>query len=57
MEVQIFDINGKRVAQREYFPISRRKHNEFSLNGKDKGIYVVNIILEDTIKTTKIRLK
>lgn len=57
MEVQIFDINGKKVAQRAYYPLDNVAQNDFNLNGNNKGIYVVNIIVGNTIKTTKILLK
>jgi len=57
MEVQIFDINGKKVAQRNYYSKEEKEQYKFDLSRNDKGVFVVNLIVGDSIKTTRIRLK
>ncbi len=56
MEIKIFDSKGEVMAERYYYPKDRRKETRFKLDGARAGIYVVNIIIEDVVKTARMRL-
>ncbi len=57
MEVKIYDVNGKIVANRVYYPRDEEGHYEFDLSNEDKGIYFVNIIVGNEVKSKKLILK
>ncbi|HYW95369.1 MAG TPA: T9SS type A sorting domain-containing protein [Bacteroidales bacterium] len=57
MEVKIYDANGKVVAERVYYPRDEKIHYEFDLSSEDKGIYFVNIIVDNEVKSKKLLLK
>ncbi len=57
MEVKIYDVNGKVVAERVYYPRDEDGHYEFDLSDNDKGIYFVNIIVDNQVKSRKLILK
>ena len=57
MEVEIFDINGKKVVRRSYYPEGNHEQLKFDLKGNDKGIYIVSIIVENAVRTRRLRLK
>ena len=57
MEVKIYDTNGKIVAQRVYYPRVQEENYEFDLTPDDKGIYFVNIIIGNEVKTKKLILR
>ncbi len=57
MEIKIFDTQGKMVAERHYFPQGKKVQSEFLLLENEPGVYIVNVIVDDIVKTRKIRLK
>ncbi len=57
MEVKIYDANGKIVAERVYYPRDEQGHYEFDLTNEDTGIYFVNIIVGNEVKSKKLILK
>lgn len=57
MEIKIFDSKGEVIAERFYYPKDKRKETRFKLDSATAGIYVVSIIMEDMVKTTRLRLK
>lgn len=57
MEIKIFDTQGKMVAERHYFPQEDRTQSTFLLTENEPGVYIVNIIIDDVVKTRKLRLK
>lgn len=57
MEVKIYDENGRMVAERVYYPRDEKGHYEFDLKEEDKGLYFVNIIVGDEVKSKKLILK
>lgn len=57
MEVKIYDENGRIVAQRVYYPRNDKNRCEFDLKEEDKGLYSVNIIVGDEVKSKKLLLK
>ena len=54
MEVKIYDLNGKIVAERVYYPRDEDGHCEFDLSNEVKGIYFVSIIIDNQVKTRKL---
>ena len=57
MEVKIFDTQGNMVAERQYIATEKKKESQFFLNESDPGVYIVNIIIDGIVKTSKIRMK
>lgn len=57
MEIKIFDIQGKMVAERHYFPGEPNSNSSFSIAENQPGIYIVNIIIDDIVKIRKMRLR
>lgn len=57
MEIKIFDTEGKMVAERYYYPQPVKTRSKFLLSENEPGVYIVNIIIDDIVKTKKIRIK
>ena len=57
MEIQIFDTSGKIVAERHYFPNKSKSDTSRLLTEQEPGVYIVNIIIDDIVKTRKLRIR
>ncbi len=57
MEVKILDSKGNVVVERNYTSEEKNTRSIFSINEKEPGIYIVNVIVDGMVKVRKIRLK
>ncbi len=57
MEVKIFDTEGNVVVERNYSSEEKNTQYNFSINEKEPGIYIVNVIIDGMVKVRKVRLK
>lgn len=57
MEIKIFDTQGKMVAERHYLPAGKKAHSKFLLSENEPGVYIVNVIIDDVVKTRKVTFK
>ena len=57
MEVKILDPQGNVVVERNYPSEEKNTQSNFSINEKEPGVYIVNVIIDGMVKVRKIRLK